>query len=69
MIDGSTKQEIDRVVMKTLKEADMREPPFLVSDLLDHLKIDSLYRRGRSCTTCLKQLCTLNTNVPYPMGS
>ncbi len=40
MIDASTKQEIDRVVMKTLKEADMREPPFLVSDLLEHLKID-----------------------------
>lgn len=40
MVNETTKQEIDKVVMKTLKEAGMREPPFLVSDLLEHLKID-----------------------------
>lgn len=40
MIDDSTKNEIDKVVKKTLKEAGMREPPFLIGDLLEHLKID-----------------------------
>ncbi len=40
MVDESTKREIDKVVMKTLKEAGMREPPFLVDDLFEHLKID-----------------------------
>ena len=33
MIDRPTKQEIDKVVMKTLKEAGMKEPPFLIDDL------------------------------------
>ena len=40
MVDESTKREIDKVVMKTLKEAGMREPPFLVDDLFEHLEID-----------------------------
>ena len=40
MIDESTKHEIDKTVTKTLKEADMKEPPFLIGDLLDHLEID-----------------------------
>jgi hypothetical protein len=40
VINEATKKEIDKVVMKTLKEAGMREPPFLVNDLLDSLKID-----------------------------
>jgi hypothetical protein len=40
MIDKSTKLEIDKTVLKTLKEAGMREPPFLIDNLLEHLKID-----------------------------
>ena len=40
MIDEPTKHEIDKTVLKTLKEAGMREPPFLIEDLLEHLKID-----------------------------
>ncbi len=40
MIDEPTKKEIDKVVTKTLKEAGMREPPFLIGDLLEHLEID-----------------------------
>jgi len=40
MIDDFTKHEIDKVVNKTLKEAGMREPPFLIDDLLEHLEID-----------------------------
>lgn len=37
MTDESTKHEIDQTVTKTLKEAGMKEPPFLIGDLLDHL--------------------------------
>jgi len=40
MIDESTEKEIDKVVTKILKEAGMREPPFLIVDLLEHLEID-----------------------------
>ncbi len=40
MTDESTKHEIDQTVTKTLKEAGMKEPPFLIGDLLDHLEID-----------------------------
>lgn len=40
MIDEPTKKEIDKVVTKTLKGAGMREPPFLIGDLLEHLEID-----------------------------
>ena len=40
MIDEPTKKEIDKIVTKTLKEAGMREPPFLICDLLEHLEID-----------------------------
>lgn len=40
MIDDSTKHEIDKVVKKTLKEAGIRKPPFLIGDLLEHLEID-----------------------------
>ena len=40
MIDNQTKREIDKVVMKTLKEARMKGPPFLIEDLLEHLEID-----------------------------
>ncbi len=40
MTDESTKHEIDKTVTKTLKEAGMKEPPFLIGDLLDHLEID-----------------------------
>ena len=40
MIDNATQQEIDRVVVKTLKEAGMREPPFMIDDLLGHLAVD-----------------------------
>ena len=43
MIDRPTKQEIDKVVMKTLKEAGLKEPPFLIDDLLEHLEIDREY--------------------------
>jgi len=40
MIKDSTKRKIDKAVAKTLKEAGMREPPFLIEDLLDHLELD-----------------------------
>ena len=40
MIDEPTKREIDKVVTKTLNEAGMKEPPFLIGDLLEHLEID-----------------------------
>jgi len=43
MIDEPTKNEIDKVVKKTLKEAGMKEPPFLITDLLEHLEIDREY--------------------------
>jgi len=34
MPDESTRKEIDKVVAKTLKEAGMEEPPFLIDQLL-----------------------------------
>ncbi len=37
MIKDLTKRKIDKAVAKTLKEAGMREPPFLIEDLLEHL--------------------------------
>ena len=37
MIKYLTKRKIDKAVAKTLKEAGMREPPFLIEDLLEHL--------------------------------
>ncbi len=40
MIKISTKNKIDHVVEKTLKEAGMREPPFQLENLLDHLELD-----------------------------
>jgi hypothetical protein len=40
MIKDSTKRKIDKAVAKTLKEASMREPPFLIEDLLDYLELD-----------------------------
>ena len=40
MIKDSTKRKIDKAVAKTLKEAGMRKPPFLIEDLLDHLELD-----------------------------
>jgi hypothetical protein len=40
MIKDSTKRKIDQAVAKTLKEAGMREPPFLIEDLLGHLELD-----------------------------
>lgn len=40
MPDESTRKEIDKVVRRTLKEARMKEPPFLINDLLGHLEID-----------------------------
>ncbi len=40
MPDEFTRREIDKVANKILKEAGMREPPFLINDLLDHLEID-----------------------------
>ncbi len=40
MIKDSTKRKIDKAVAKTLKEAGMREPPFLMEDLLDYLELD-----------------------------
>ncbi len=40
MIKDSTKRIIDKAVAKTLKEAGMREPPFLIEDLLDYLELD-----------------------------
>ena len=40
MPDEFTRREIDKVAIRTLKEAGMREPPFLIDDLLDHLEID-----------------------------
>jgi hypothetical protein len=40
MPDEPTRREIDKVAIRTLKEAGMREPPFLVENLLEHLEID-----------------------------
>jgi len=40
MIKDSTKRKIDKAVAKTLKGAGMREPPFLIEDLLDYLELD-----------------------------
>ncbi len=39
MIDESTKKEIDKTVAKTLKEAGMREPPFLIGKLGSSLRL------------------------------
>ncbi len=41
MIKASTKVQIDQVVEKTLKEAGMTEPPFVIEDLLEHLELDT----------------------------
>ena len=43
MIDESTKLAIDKTILKTLKEAGMREPPFLVENLLEHIEIDRTF--------------------------
>ncbi len=40
MIKDSTKHKIDKAVAKTLKEAGMKEPPFLIENLLEHLELD-----------------------------
>ena len=40
MVDSATRHEIDKVVKKTLKESGMKNPPFLIQDLLEHLEID-----------------------------
>ena len=39
MINRSTAAEIDRTTSKILKEAGMKQPPFLVEDLLAHLEL------------------------------
>ena len=40
MPDEHTRREIDKVTSRILKDAGMREPPFLIEDLLEHLEID-----------------------------
>lgn len=40
MIDSTTRREIDKVVAKTMREADMKEPPFRIADLLEHLEVN-----------------------------
>jgi hypothetical protein len=39
MIDEETRQEIDKVVQKTLHDAGLTEPPVRVEDLLEHLEL------------------------------
>ena len=39
MIDEETRQEIDKVVQKTLRDAGLTEPPVRVEDLLEHLEL------------------------------
>ncbi len=43
MLDDSTKQEIDIAVMKVLREAGMKEPPFQITELLEHLEVHREY--------------------------
>ena len=39
MIDDETRQEIDKVVQKTLRDAGLTEPPVRVEDLLEYLEL------------------------------
>ena len=43
MIDEDTCREIDKVVNGTLKDAGLRDPPFLIEDILNHLDIDRAF--------------------------
>lgn len=40
MIDEATCKEIDKVITKTLKDADFEEPPFLIDELLEYLDVN-----------------------------
>ncbi|MFH1490448.1 MAG: hypothetical protein ABII06_16190 [Pseudomonadota bacterium] len=40
MTDEATRREIDKVVDRTLKDAGLKDPPFLIEDILEHLDID-----------------------------
>ncbi len=37
MTDEATCREIDKVVKETLKAASLKEPPFLIEDILDSM--------------------------------
>lgn len=40
MIHRSTAYQIDKITYRILKEAGMNRPPFLIEDLIAHLKLD-----------------------------
>ena len=40
MTDGVTCREIDKVVNKTLKDAGLKEPPFMIEDILEYLEVN-----------------------------
>ena len=40
MIDEATCKEIDKVIAKTLKDADFEEPPFFIDELLEYLEVN-----------------------------
>ena len=40
MIDDSTRNEIDKAVSRTLREAGMREPPFKILEILEYLEVN-----------------------------
>ena len=41
MIDEATCKEIDKVIAKTLKDADFEEPPFFIDELLVSCQVSS----------------------------
>lgn len=43
MIDEDTCREIDKVVNRTLKDAGLKPPPFLIEDILNYLDIDRAF--------------------------
>ena len=40
MPDEATCQEIDKAINRTLKDAGLKEPPFLIEDILEYLDVD-----------------------------
>ena len=40
MPDEATRQEIDKAINRTLKDAGLKEPPFLIKDILEYLDVD-----------------------------
>lgn len=40
MTDEATCRQIDKVVDRALEDAGLKEPPFMIEDLLEYLEVD-----------------------------